>query len=286
MEALVPRARIPEEPGAVVPHAGICEGGPGKWWSHRKLKMKTSNHLKAPRLGLLFVLALLVLARAAPGSGQEYQHPDLRYKLDGSVGDWKAYRLGWIEDTVGFEGINSVPRGEGIAFKGCYYDNDENFLYVFYVLTPTLQEMIQRQQAKYGKSSFTCHGLGSVWIDSDMDVFTGASVNKETQEKRVPGAEICIQLTCGIFWQLVAGKEKHGNFLDYDVRRWDAGKNEFAKAAVSYSSHDEMPLIGHDVNGIEMAIPLKDLRMKKGDGFRLSLQEHNGFIRRTKVEIK
>ena len=26
----VPRARFPEEPGAVVPHAGICEGGTGQ----------------------------------------------------------------------------------------------------------------------------------------------------------------------------------------------------------------------------------------------------------------
>jgi hypothetical protein len=26
----VPPARIPEEPGAVIPHAGICEGGVGK----------------------------------------------------------------------------------------------------------------------------------------------------------------------------------------------------------------------------------------------------------------
>jgi len=26
----VPPARIPEEPGAVVPHAGICEGGVGQ----------------------------------------------------------------------------------------------------------------------------------------------------------------------------------------------------------------------------------------------------------------
>ena len=27
---LVPRARYPEEPGAVIPHAGICEGGTGQ----------------------------------------------------------------------------------------------------------------------------------------------------------------------------------------------------------------------------------------------------------------
>ena len=26
----VPPARIPEEPAAVIPHAGICEGGVGK----------------------------------------------------------------------------------------------------------------------------------------------------------------------------------------------------------------------------------------------------------------
>ena len=29
VSALVPRARFPEEPGAVIPHAGICEGAPG-----------------------------------------------------------------------------------------------------------------------------------------------------------------------------------------------------------------------------------------------------------------
>jgi hypothetical protein len=30
VSALVPCARIPEEPGAVIPHAGICEGGTGQ----------------------------------------------------------------------------------------------------------------------------------------------------------------------------------------------------------------------------------------------------------------
>jgi len=30
IKIVVPLARIPEEPGAVVPHAGICEGGVGQ----------------------------------------------------------------------------------------------------------------------------------------------------------------------------------------------------------------------------------------------------------------
>ena len=29
MKIVIPPARIPEEPGAVIPHAGICEGGVG-----------------------------------------------------------------------------------------------------------------------------------------------------------------------------------------------------------------------------------------------------------------
>jgi hypothetical protein len=28
MKIVIPPARIPEEPGAVIPHAGICGGGP------------------------------------------------------------------------------------------------------------------------------------------------------------------------------------------------------------------------------------------------------------------
>ena len=30
MMIVVPNARFPEEPGAVIPHAGICEGGVGQ----------------------------------------------------------------------------------------------------------------------------------------------------------------------------------------------------------------------------------------------------------------
>ncbi len=30
MMIVIPPARIPEEPGAVIPHAGICEGGAGQ----------------------------------------------------------------------------------------------------------------------------------------------------------------------------------------------------------------------------------------------------------------
>ncbi len=30
MMIVIPPARIPEEPGAVIPHAGICEGGVGQ----------------------------------------------------------------------------------------------------------------------------------------------------------------------------------------------------------------------------------------------------------------
>ena len=29
------KASVPEEPGAVIPHAGICAGQPGNWLSYR-----------------------------------------------------------------------------------------------------------------------------------------------------------------------------------------------------------------------------------------------------------
>lgn len=239
---------------------------------------------------LLFVQILAIMlmaqARATPDADQKSQPPSLKYKLDGSFVDWKTFQLGWLEDTVGFEGISREPRGKGIAFKGCYFDNDQNYLYIFYICTPTLRNEIERHHSEHGKSSFTCHGLGSLWIDEDNDVATGTPVSRRTQDERVPGAELYIQLSCGIFWQIVRGQESYGNCLDFDIKSWDSKMDSFGDAVCKYSSRDDAPLIGHGANGIEMAIPLKDLHLKKGNIFMLSTRESNGFTRRTKIEIK
>jgi len=40
---LVSSARLPEEPGAVIPHAGICEGASGETGVHTSIG-KISNH--------------------------------------------------------------------------------------------------------------------------------------------------------------------------------------------------------------------------------------------------
>jgi len=238
----------------------------------------------------VLAIALIALAQADPAPNHEQPLPGLSYKLDGSFGDWKNFRKGWIEDTVGFEGISKSPRGKGVAFKGCYYDNDQNYLYLFYICTPTLQKEIEHHHAEHGKSSFTSHGLGSLWIDLDLDQSTGASTGKTTQPGIVTGAELKLEMSCGVFWQADRGDESGGNYLEFSMSRWKAEKSEFGDTTSRYSSRDDAPLIGHGVNGIEMAIPLKDLNVKKGSLFALSLREFNtlpgAFTRRIEIEIK
>ena len=245
--------------------------------------------MKALHLLTLFTITLAAVVHADPSAKHESPPPSLKYKLDGSFADWKNFRRGWIEDTLGFEGISRISRGPGIAFKGCCYDNDENYLYLFHLCTPTVLKEIERHHAEHGESSFTTHGLASLWIDVDGNASTGASIGKPNQPQVVAGAEIYIPLSCGIFAQVDRGAVSRGNYLEFSISKWDSEKTAFADASSRYSTRNNAPLIGHGVDGIEMAIPLKDLNIKKGDRFVLSLQESNmlpGGTRRIEIEIK
>lgn len=254
------------------------------------LAIENYPHVKALHLLTLFAITLDAVAQAEPDANQESPPPSLRYKLDGCSADWRSFRRGWIEETLGFEGISKVPRGKGIAFKGCHYDNDQNYLYLFFMCTPTVQQEIERHRAEHGESSFKGQGLASLWIDVDGNNSTGASASKTTGLKVVTGSEIYIPLSCGIFWQSDRGAESRGNFLEFSVSKWNSEKNAFADAVSRYSTRNDTPFIGHGVNGVEMAIPLKDLNLNKGDRFALSLWESNmrpgDFTRRIEIEIK
>ena len=59
VSALVPCARFPEEPGAVIPHAGICEGAPGNRcpYLNRLISMK-----KMTLHTIICTVALVILA--------------------------------------------------------------------------------------------------------------------------------------------------------------------------------------------------------------------------------
>ena len=121
--------------------------------------------------------------------------------------------------------------------------------------------------------SDTPNGELTIYIDPRMDV----------------GAEIYIDLSCGMFYSLDRGEESYGHYIGYSISWWDFEKNEFKDEAQKYLSYKGLPLINHGKHGIEMAIPLSDLKLKKGQSFTLSLLEdvHDSkYIRRRVIKIK
>ena len=88
-----------------------------------------------------------------------------KYKIDGSFDDWKTYGTAKTTTNLDWTTFHISPEYDGIILKEFYYDNDENYLYVFFKFKPTLQE-------RYDKTHST-GSVGCLYIDSDMNTNTG-----------------------------------------------------------------------------------------------------------------
>ena len=215
--------------------------------------------------------------------------PLSRYKLDGDFSDWKTYTTGWAEKYIGYENFSRTPRSKGVAFKGGYYDNDEVYLYLFFKCTPTPQKEIDRYHAENGDSTFSSNpfSLGSLWVDIDLNKSTGSKLNTKddkskaakgklmvfTEPRMVTGAEFCIKLGCGMHYLLDRGVETGGHFISYSIKTWNHDKVGFEGKSKEYKSYDTPHLIQHGKHGIEMAIPLSEINLKRKQKFSLTLWE-------------
>ena len=176
--------------------------------------------------------------------------------IDGSFEARKGYKEGWKETGgVGFGGA-----GEDIDIKEFYYRNDKDFIYLFFKCRPTVQERYD----KLHRSGIFAY----LYIDSDSDRSTGASQTDDSGNSAMLGTDIQIWMPLGVFTSSnSAYGDRKGCSISYAIKLWDPVKKDFAIEIRQEDSKDEGSLIAHGKDGVEVAIPLADLKKTKGDKF-------------------
>jgi len=188
----------------------------------------------------------------------------LKYEMDGNFDDWKSYETAWNETrSLAERGLDMGRRF--VDLKELYYDNDTNYLYLFFKSEPTLEESYEIRPGS--------GALGYLYIDSDMNTNTGVK-----RPSTVPGTDIEIYLPIG------SGSPPS---VHYWMKRWDYALS-FNQEVRQESSKSPASLIAHGKHGVELALPLVDLQMSKGRKFALyySFVPSSHYTRRVTVELK
>lgn len=199
-----------------------------------------------------------------------------KYKIDGLFGDWKTYETGWQETGIDWNKVKMTPAFNGIDLKEFYYDNDESYLYLFLICKPSVQERFDRSQSS--------GALGYFYIDLDMSTNTGSS------EKMPFGTDIEIWLPTGFTMVVSDPKSSPTNcFIACEVKGWDAASKDFEKMIRKGDSNDPEPFVAHGKDGVEMALLLSDLGLRKGSKFSLQCLEMESpvdYISGATIQIK
>ncbi len=227
---------------------------------------------------LITVLLTLTFDGRLSAQAKEVTNPPPKCKIDGVFGDWKGYQTGWNETGLDWSKVKMTPAFDGIDLKEFYYNNDETYLYLFIKCKPTVQE-------RYDKTRRT-GDLGYLYIDSDMNTNTGATDRDADGSSSILGTEIQIYLPTGFS---ITGGTLSGCHLSYDMKRWDASSKLFDQQIRKAESKDANPLVAHGKDGVEIALLLSDLQVRKGSKFSFACWESmalRDYVNRTTIQIK
>jgi hypothetical protein len=199
------------------------------------------------------LLAFIALTFEKLGGAEKSSALPTRIKVDGSFEEWKDIKSGWKE--TGEEGVR-YP--EDVDIKEFFYTNDDSYLYLFFKCKPTLQSRYE----KGGGSGIFAY----LYLDSDSNKRTGASVKDESGNSAMLGADIRIWVPIGVTSISSGGRTKEACSVHYEIKRWNAAVKDFT-GVVRKEDSVHGNLIKHGKDGVEMALLLSDLKKRKGDQF-------------------
>jgi hypothetical protein len=108
------------------------------------------------------------------------------FKLDGDFEDWGEIEPLWSEG--GSEGRGALETN--IDIKQVYFENDDQYLYVFMKCSPTLEE-----RSKIEKSSGI---VGDLYFDTDNNPSTGGTYILMWDSEKYKGYEVRVWIPLGI----------------------------------------------------------------------------------------
>ena len=183
-----------------------------------------------------------------------------KYTLDGVADDWQGVRP--LFEEAGRPGQGRFPGA--IDIKQVYFDNDGDHLYVFLRCDPTVGKRFKEHEIPAI--------LGQLYFDTDGNAQTGSGNVTPWASHKIAGFEVQALMPLGVRF------DRRGTrpVAMYKLIRVDErGKFDFERAIPGgkQSSHEEGALIAHGSDGVELAIPLKLLRIPTDRDVRVLLVE-------------
>jgi hypothetical protein len=182
--------------------------------------------------------------------------PLLKYRIDGSFDGWTNYAEAETATNFDWDQLQihlPDPDISEIKVSHFYYDNDDKFLYIFFKLDRTLDQI-------YGKIN-AGFSFGCLYFDLDMNTNTGCTQHDQSGISTLPGSEVRIEILGG--WFIKNGH--HGRYISYEEAGWNPNTQRFDNDVRHEESLSPSPLIAFGKDGIELAIPLDTLN-KTNDG--------------------
>jgi hypothetical protein len=186
---------------------------------------------------------------------EEAANPYL-FKLDGNFEDWSGIESLW--DEGGAEGHGA--RETNIDIKQVYFKNDDQYLYVFMKISPTLVERFQTEESS---------GIvGDLYFDTDNDPSTGGTYILLWDTEKYKGYEVRVYIPLG--YETWSGETT--KYVGYELYMAEGGSFPGLET-YEQDSHKKGSLISHGPDGIEMALPLDKLGIQIPSTVRVLLAE-------------
>jgi hypothetical protein len=178
------------------------------------------------------------------------------FKLDGDFEDWGEIEPLW--DEGGAEGHGALETN--IDIKQVYLKNDDQYLYVFMKISPTLVERFQTEEST---------GIvGDLYFDTDNDPSTGGTYILMWDTEKYKGYEVRVWIPLG--YQTWSGETtKYVGYEFYMAK----GESFSGLGTYRQDTTREGSLIAHGPDGIEMALPMDKLGIQIPSTVRVLLAE-------------
>jgi len=178
------------------------------------------------------------------------------FKLDGNFEDWGEIEPLW--DEGGAEGHGT--RETNIDIKQVYFKNDDQYLYVFMKISPTLVERFQTEEST---------GIvGDLYFDTDNDPSTGGTYILLWDTEKYKGYEVRVWIPLG--YETWSGETT--KYVGYQLYMAEEGSFSGLET-FSQKTTKKDSLIAHGPDGIETALPLDKLGIKVPATVRVLLAE-------------
>jgi hypothetical protein len=196
-------------------------------------------------------------------SNNAYQHPETTLNIDGSAADWKIYKTAWKVIDSGSSNDDLVNQMFHIVELD--YCNDSNFLYLFFRFKPTMQE--RSDQLKKSQKFGTLGNIAFLYLGSQH---TNGS---QLQRRQFGDGDLQISVLAGMRVHVSSKTNSSSAEVSYSIDEWDKLDRRFGHNLMRSTSGEKKPLINHGEDGVEMAIPLSEIKKTNGMNMEMICEE-------------